>query len=347
MNSKGNTHLQWNDRLTIERMLKEGFSKADIAKAVGKCERTIYYELERGKCKQMTSEYEFVERYCPEVAQRKYDEYLRAKGPDLKIGHDHAFAHRVEELVIDQHFSPGAALAEIRNKGEDFDTDICENTLYNYIYRGDVFLNLTPGHLHDKGRRHYAANSKRQAARAPRGESIEKRPPEIKERQTFGHWELDSVMGCKDSKAALLVLLERLTRKGLILLVPDHTSASVVQAINELERQYCEDFPKIFKSITVDNGCEFQDFEGIERSCLQDGKRTKVYFCHPYSAYERGSNENINRLVRRFFPKGTNFDEVQVTEVQVAEQWINDYPRKLLGWKSASMLYDAAVQAAA
>ena len=97
---------------------------------------------------------------------------------------------------------------------------------------------------------------------------------------------------------------------------------------------------KLFKSITVDNGCEFQDFEGIEAAHRRKGKRTIVFFCHPYSAFERGSNENMNRLLRRFFPKGTSFDTVKPEEVRAAERWVNIYPRKLLWWKSAAILFE-------
>ena len=346
MNHEGATHFTLNDRYTLERMLKEGFSKPAIAKALGKCERSIYYEIGRGLCIQRTTELIDVEVYCADVAERKYRAHLRDKGPDLKIGTDHALARRLEELVMVHGFAPGAALAEIRNNGEVFETVICENTLYNYIYRGDVFLNLTPEHLHDKGRRHYAAKSKKQAARAPRGQSIEKRPEEVKGRGSFGHWEMDSIMGCKGSKQALLVLTERRTRMGLVILVEDHTAASVVKAINGLERRYGKLFYKLFKSITVDNGCEFQDFEGIEMAHRRKGKRTVVFFCHPYSAYERGSNENMNRLIIRFFPKGTNFDDVTKEQVAEAERWVNHYPRKLLGWKSAAMLFEEELQAA-
>ena len=169
MNHKDAKHFTWDQRLTLERMLKKGFTKAAIASALGKCERSIYYEINRGLCVQQTSEYEFIEVYCPEVAERKYRDFLKDKGRDLKIGKDHALARRLEELVMVQGFAPGAALAEIRNNGEVYDTVICENTLYNYIYRGDVFLHLTPEHLHNKGRRHYAAKSKRQAARSSYG----------------------------------------------------------------------------------------------------------------------------------------------------------------------------------
>lgn len=346
MNHEGATHFTLNDRYTLERMLKEGFSKPAIAKALGKCERSIYYEIGRGLCIQRTTELIDVEVYCADVAERKYRAHLRDKGPDLKIGTDHALARRLEELVMVHGFAPGAALAEIRNSGEVFETEICENTLYNYIYRGDVFLNLTPEHLHDKGRRHYSARSKKEAARAPRGQSIEKRPEEIKHRGSFGHWEMDSIMGRKGSQKTLLVLTERRTRMGLVLLVEDHTAASVVKAINSLERRFGKLFYKLFKSITVDNGCEFQDFEGIEMAHRRKGKRTLVFFCHPYSAFERGSNENMNRIIRRFFPKGTSFDEVTKEQVAEAERWVNNYPRKLLGWKSAATLFEEELQAA-
>ena len=346
MNHKGAKHFTWEQRLTLERMLAQGFSKADIARALGKCERSIYYEINRGLCTQRTYDYEFVERYSPEQAQRKYREYLAAKGPELKIGHDHAFARRLEELIAGQHFSPGAALAYIRNSGEQFDTDICETTLYSYIYRGDVFLVLNTDHLLERGKRRSKKQERKDAARAPRGNSIEKRPAEIRRREKFGHWEMDSVMGCKGSEGTLLVLTERRTRMGIITLLEDHTAASVVKAINRLERRFGRLFYVLFKSITVDNGSEFQDFEGIEIACRRKGKRTVVFFCHPYSAYERGSNENMNRLIRRFFPKGTNFDQVTREQVEEAERWINHYPRKLLGWKSAASLFEEELAAA-
>lgn len=339
MNHKGATHFTWEQRLILERMLKKKFSKPSIAEALGKSVRSVYYEINRGMCVQQTTDCEFVKRYCPEVAERRYREFLSDKGPDLKIGNDHALVKRLEELIVNQKFSPGAALAFVKNN-EEYKTDICETTLYNYIYRGDVFLVLDKEHLYEKGRRHYAEKSKKKAARAPRGESIENRPKEIGKREKFGHWEMDSVVGCKGSKKTLLVLTERKTRMGIVILLEDHTSASVVKAINSLERRFGKLFYTLFKSITVDNGCEFQDFEGIEIAHRRKGKRTVVFFCHPYSAYERGSNENMNRLIRRFFPKGTNFDQVTRAQVEEAESWINKYPRRLLGWRSAADLFN-------
>jgi len=340
MNYKGNGQLQWEDRLRLDGMLKANAKKTDIAAELGVCVKTVYNEIERGMCTQLTSEYEFVEKYCPEVAERKYQENLRAKGPDLKIGHDHTFAAYVEDLIVNHGYSPGAALAKIREEGQQFDTKICETTLYNYIYRGDVFLTLNKEHLLYKGEHHTKKRETPKRAREAKGDTIEKRPEEVKARETFGHWEMDSIMGVKGSKAALVTLTERLTRKLIVFRVKDHTMESVVQVLNRLERKMGKEFQKVFKSITVDNGCEFQDCEGMEKSLRRRKPRTKVYYCHPYSAYERGSNENENRMVRRFFPKGTNFDDVTAAEVARAEEWINNYPRRILGWRSSQSLFD-------
>ena len=283
MNHEGATHFSWNDRLTLARMIKEGFKKPEIAKALGKCERSIYYEINRGLCEQLTTDLEKVVIYCPEVAHRKYREFLAEKGPDLKIGHDHALVKKLEELIVEQHFSPGAALAYIRNSGETYSTEISEKTLYNYIYRGDVFLVLDEKHLCEKGRRHYAEKSKKQAARAPRGESIEKRPKEIGKREKFGHWEMDCVIGKQGTKETILAFTERLTRYEIVFKMPDHKAATVVRFVNKLEKRYGKLFRKLFKSITVDNGVEFSDFKGLEKS-IYGGKRTNVYYCNPYTS---------------------------------------------------------------
>ena len=228
-------------------------------------------------------------------------------------------------------------------------TPICETTLYNWIYRGDVFLNVTEADLLYKGNRR---NEGRKAgdnhrARSAKGDTIEQRPEEINSRETIGNWEMDSVMGCKGSKAALVVLTERLTRYPVIIRVPDHTMESVVRALDRMERRMGAKFREVFRSITVDNGCEFQDCEGMERSKRARKPRTKIFYCHPYSAYERGSNENMNRIIRRFFPKGTNFDNVSAAEVAEVAEWLANYPRRILGWKTPQTLYDEYMTVAA
>ena len=350
MNYKGTKHIKLEDRRTIEKMLKIKTPVAQIALALGKCKKTIYNEIKRGLCVQQTSEYEFIERYCADVAERRYQENLSAKGPDIKLGNDFDFAEYVEDQIVNKKRSPGAALAQIEIDGKKFKTHICETTLYNWIYRGGIFLNLTERDLLYKGERRNEGKKERETegwARQPKGETIEQRPEEINSRGTFGNWEMDSVVGCKGSKAALVVLTERLTRYPVIFWVPDHTMESVVRALDRLERRMGAKFSQVFQTITVDNGCEFQDCKGMERSKRARKPRTKIYYCHPYSAYERGSNENMNRIIRRFFPKGTNFDDVTAAEVAQVEEWLANYPRRILGWKTPKMLYDEHMATAA
>ena len=83
---------------------------------------------------------------------------------------------------------------------------------------------------------------------------------------------------------------------------------------------------------------KWRGYDGMEKACRRKGKRTTVYYCHPHAPHERGSNENMNRIIRRFFPKGTNFDEVPISEIRRAEEWMNNYPREVLGWQTAATL---------
>ena len=123
--------------------------------------------------------------------------------------------------------------------------------------------------------------------------------------------------------------------------IPNRKAETVVKALDALERKLgARRFRAIFKSITFDNGTEFAAAEELERSCVNKRlPRTKVYFCHPYSSWERGTNENTNGMIRRRFPKGTNFAAVTNAQIAQAENWINNYPRKILGYKSSEIVF--------
>ena len=155
--------------------------------------------------------------------------------------------------------------------------------------------------------------------------------------------------GCFETRIChkcLLVLTERVTRMEVIRLIPDKSAASVVRALDTIERKWGARFPLVFQSITMDNGSEFADYKGIERSVYKrrESKRTRTYYCHPYCSSERGSNEKQNQMIRRKFPKGTNFDKVTQKDVAAVENWLNRYPRLLLGWASAGQLFEGYLQ---
>lgn len=336
-------HLTWNDRLRIESFLKCKMSVQEIADEIGVHRNTIYNEIKRGQAIQRTTDLIDREVYCADVAERKYREHLAAKGPGLKIGKDHRLAEYIEGRIIEDRWSPAAVLGHIKVAGLSFDTSICEATLYSYIKKG-VFLNLEAVHLPCKGKQKRGYKKVKQvAARKAAGTSIEKRPAEIESRDEVGHWEMDCVEGKQKTKETLLVLSERKARKEIIIKMKDQTAESVVAALDQLERRYGSMFSKVFQTITVDNGSEFSDVEGMERSCRRKGARTKVYYCHPYSSYERGTNENINVMIRRWFPKGTDFRKIPAKAIKAVEEWLNTYPRGILGFHSADDVFTKAL----
>ena len=110
-----------------------------------------------------------------------------------------------------------------------------------------------------------------------------------------------------------------------------------------LERKYGALFYKVFRSITVDNGPEFADCAGMERACRRKGARTTVYYCHPYSSWERGSNERQNGMIRRKHPKGTDFATIPASTLKKTEEWINNYPRKIFDFHTAAEVFEACM----
>ncbi len=344
---KGNRHMRkkefsqmtYNDRLRLDTLIRAGHKPKEVAEILHKHISTIYRELKRGRYIHTNSDLTEEERYNPEEADRKARENLKAKGAGLKIGNDIELANFLESLVIERKYSPDAALAKAREEQERFTTMICTTTFYSYIDKG-IFLKLTNKDLpvkKDKKRKY----RKVKQLRSSKGESIENRPEKIDTREEMGHWEMDTVKGKQGvTKSCLLVLTERKTRNEIIAKLPDQKAESVVNALNRLEKKLGSMFYNVFKSITVDNGSEFADYEGMEKSCRRKGKRTTLYYCHPYSSYERGSNENQNKMIRRHIPKGTNLDAIPNKRIKQIENWINDYPRRKLGYCSSKELFE-------
>lgn len=340
------SHLTLTDRYKLEAELLAGTKPQDIAKKLHVHVSTIYREKNRARMIHRNSDWTEEERYNPDEAHRKYRQNLEKKGAALKIGNDLELADYLEKKVLEDGYSPAAALASVKLEGKTFSTTICVSTFYSYITKG-VFRFLTNADLPEKPKKKRKYRKVKTMKRLPRGDSIEKRPAEVDTRETFGHWEGDTVYSKKDGSKALFVMTERLTRREIIVRIKDRTAESVIKALDRIERK-CGAvlFRKIFQTITFDNGGEFSDVERLERSAVRKKiKRTKVYFCHPYSSYERGSNECQNKMIRRKFPKGTDFGGVSDAEVARAEEWVNNYPRELLGWKTSEMLFREHVAA--
>ena len=335
-------HLTKTQRLQFEMLLKVKTPITEIAKILGVHNSTLYRERKRGEYMRLNgSTWEYVKSYSCDIAEEKYRNNLKEKGAQIKIGKDYEYANYLERRRVEDKLSPGAVLGEIKRNNIQFNTSISINTLYKYIERG-YFSRLDIKHLPIKEKK---KKSKRKVVikRAPRGTSIEQRPKEIANRNTFGHWEMDCV--CGSTLNTLLVLTERLTRKEIIIPMRNQKAESVIRALNALEKIYGKKFKQIFRSITVDNGVEFSDYNGIMRSIFnKKSVRTEVYYCHPYCSSERGTNERINREIRRLIPKGSDLSKYSASEIQKVEDWVNDYPRQVLGYATSRELFEAELR---
>ena len=320
-------HYMTNDeRQQLEAMYRNRIPVAKIAQQLGFCKQTIYNELKRGAYIH-TCPYWDEWRYSAQKAQQKHVYAQTAKGRPLKIGTDRAYAEFLERKILTEKFSPAAALAAARKEG--FQTRICVSTLYSYITKR-VFFQLTNKHLWIKGKRKKAADQPEQRIAHPQLPSITQRPEEINRRSERGHWEMDLIVGKAETKPVLLTLTERVTRQELIFKLPDKKAATVRSVFDKLEEQM-PDFKERFRSITTDNGPEFLQYEQL-RTSIYGGHRFQVWYCHSYAAWEKGTNENHNRMIRRWFPKGTDFTKVSKKRIAAVQHWMNHYPRKILNW---------------
>ena len=324
------------DRLQFEKLFNAGMPFDEIAVKMHCCLQSVHNEWNRGKYMKRNKDWTESEAYSYNIAQAKYEHNTALRGKLPKIAKYPDYAEYIEKLICDDGYSPEAAVTIAKKK---FKFTLCVKTIYNLIDNG-YFHRLSNKNLPVKGKRKRGYKVVHRQKKASVGTTIDERPKRILKRREFGHWEMDSVLGGRKSKNCLVVLTERKTRKEIIRKVPDHTAASVVNVLNSIEREFGNDFAKVFKTITVDNGTEFSYFNEMQNSITMPGtQRTEVFYCHAYCSSERGSNENQNKLIRRKIPKGMNFDEMSDDEIYAVEEWINTYPRRLFKGQSSEIKY--------
>ena len=314
----------------------------DIASQLGFSPSSICEELKHGYYNKLNSDWTETKRYSADRAQQHADFSITTKRPPLKIGNDYDFVKLVEHLIIDEKKSPDEVVYLLRTEYKTkVKTHVCTTTLYSYIAKG-FFPRITAKNLFFEGKRKRKNKTAQTEKKPPHGRSIDTRPEEISTREDFGHWEMDTVIGTKRKGETLIVLTERKTRYEIILRSKDKSALSTVQVLNYLEKKYKKSFQKIFKTITVDNGTEFSTTEILEKSCRRkNATRTTLYYCHPYTSSERGSNENQNRFVRKFFPRGTPIKKYTDEYIQAVQDYINNKYRKLLNYRTSAELFSA------
>ena len=316
------------ERIILQTLLNEKKPVSYIARKLGCCRQTVYNEIRRGQYLHNYGYYDKL-RYSADKGQQIHDYNQTAKGRPLKIGSDHAFAAFIEHKIIVDRYSPAAALAAARKY--PFATRICVSTLYSYIDK-KVFYQLGNRHLWEKWKKKAKTVEAVPRIAHPKLPSIENRPAHIGQRSERGHWEMDLIIGKAETSHVLLTLTERYSRQELIFKLPDRKAATIRGVFDRLERQH-KDFSQRFKSLTTDNGSEFMEYDKLCRS-IHGGSRFHVWYCHSYSAWEKGSVENHNRMIRRFFPKGTDFSKISKKRIAAVQDWMNNYPRKILQWQT-------------
>ena len=344
--SKKYVHLSEKDRYKIEGLLEGKKDVEEISIILG-CDRsTIYREINRGKVSRIQPDFREREKYRANTAQADYDKQGKNKERSLKIGKDKDLEEYIRNKILNDKFSPDAIIGEIKLKGLVFKGMICTKTVYNYIDAGLLsgVSNKNLWQKKDKKKQEYKkisrVNTKNRDCR-----SIEDRSEKINNRLEYGHWEGDTVKGPQGAKTGLFTLTERKTREEIIIKLKQSSQECIKEALDALEKKFGSRFKIKFKSITFDNGVEFLNWKYLEVSVLVvGGQRTTIYFAHSYSSWERGTNENHNRMIRRFVCKGMDIADFSDEEIQWIEDWMNNYPRKILGYKTARQVAEECLQ---
>lgn len=302
-------------RYQIYALIKAENTQVEMAKIIGVHKSTISRELSRN-----TGKKGYRPKQADETAQRRQDEKVR-----FRIDQD---TWQWVEYLIEEDWSPEQVSLWLWDEEQ---IEVSHESIYQYIYWDKANEGTLHTHLRcrKKNRKRYGHYDRRGSLKNQR--SIETRPAVVEERTRLGDWECDTIIG-KNHKQALVSVTERTGRLTLIAKVEHKDAKSVSSAIVELIKTAGV---KII-TMTADNGREFAEHEFIAQTLNAD-----FYFAHPYCSWERGSNENMNGLVRQYFPKGSDFSSITQKDLNRVMRKLNNRPRKCLGMKTPNqVMYD-------
>lgn len=306
-------HLCPLQKYEISTLRKAGFSQSSIAEKLKVNRSTISRELRRNATGKS---------YNPKHANAYYIQRRQRLPTKIK--------GELQTQIIDylnKEYSPEQITGRMKLEGKQ---TASHETIYQFIFRDKA----KGGELYTKLRTERKKRRKRLKRKSMRGQipdrvSIDQRPSEVAEKQRIGDWEGDTVIG-KDHKGALLTLVERKSKFTYIQLLESKEAAPASRAIQQCLSQY----PDKVLTLTTDNGKEFSDHKQIANN-LNIG----FYFAHPYHSWERGLNENTNRLIRQYFPKKSDFTILNHSEIQAVMDKLNNRPRKSLGFFSPAEVF--------
>lgn len=298
------------DRRHIDRWRREQKGIREIAERLGRSPSSISREIERNRGKR---------GYRSKQAHWKARQRAKRPGP-------RRFTPQVQadvELRLRNGWTPEIISHRAQLEKRPW---VCKETIYKHIYADAKAGGQLWKHLPRAKRKRHRRSPRQEGrgrGRIPNQRMIESRPAEVESRSTVGHWECDLINGAQET-GNLVTLVERKTRFTLV----GRTQSKEAQEVNQ---KICTLFglmpPEARLSATFDNGKEFTLHEQLARECSMD-----VFFARPYHSWERGTNENTNGLIRRLYPKKSSFSGIGKSELARIDRYLNDRPRKCLGW---------------
>lgn len=326
-------HFTIEERETIQELIWEKKSVRKIANILGRSPSSVSREIKRHLP---------IERrqYTPRVAHEKALASRHIRGRTKRLKNDKIREYVIEHLKM--RWSPEQIAGKIR---QDLNEKISHEAIYQYIYAQmyrNGWSNLRPGcedlriYLRRKRKRRQAKGMRGvQRLMSKNGTSIDDRPEIVEKRKRIGDWEGDSVVS-KDNKTGINTLVDRKTGFVFITKLKTKSGSATVNAVSSR----VSTLPKhLKKTLTLDNGPENRLWQSMQKETGMD-----VYFAHPYSSWERGTNENTNGLIREYFPKKTDFSMITEEEISKVEYDLNTRPRKRLNWKTPLELMSVALQ---
>jgi IS30 family transposase len=318
------SHLTVEEREVIAHMHRAGKTQTQIADRLGRHKSTVSRELRRNRSPN---------GYWAAAAQRKADQ-RRSRRPWVAKMERPEVRRYVQERLR-QRWSPDQIAGRSRN---DFPHDrrrqISHQTIYTWINTEEAAGKHWQRFLRRRGRKRPEWEKR---GRIPASTRIEGRPAVVDRRQRYGDWEGDTIVGAH-RRGGAVTLVER--KSGYVLLgkVPDLQAATVREAA---AGRYQSTPAALRKTLTLDNGKEFAEHEQ-----LAEEAGLKIYFAKPYSAWQRGTNENTNGLIRQFFPKGSDLANIPEHRFTNVQNLLNDRPRKRLGYRTPNEVLASRLQVA-
>lgn len=350
-------HLTQEDRISIEILHTAGFNNSFIGAFIGKDRSSIKREIDKNAIEiwdinSRKSPYKDkgqinIKYYSAEKAQKNAEENKLKNRKKCKLDRYPNLRWAVVALIKEKNidYSPDV-IANFSKEGKikDAETSIGTNAIYRAVNArkyGLTINDLPHGRGYFKKQNNNVHTQTKEISERKKEISIEVMPEEIKRKQVDTHFEGDSVVGvAKGRHETLITLANPVSQFVFIRRSENKTSQATIDTLDKLEIEIPE-LRKIMTSILFDNGVEFSKFDEMMKSIKdKEEKRFQVYFTHPYASYERGCNENKNRLIRRYFKKGKLVENLSDEDILNIARKINNMPRKALGYKTPLEVFE-------